>query len=920
MPRLDPHRWQLASPHLDHALDLDEHDRAVWLASLSVRDASLAADVEALLKEHRAVCHERFLEHPAAPTLAVLETAAGATLGAYTLLSPIGRGGMGTVWLAERSDGRFDRRAAIKLLNIALGGRGEDRFRREGRILARLAHPNISQLLDAGVSAAGQPYLVLEHVDGVPIDQYCDDRALDVPARLRLFLDVLEAVAHAHALLIVHRDIKPSNVLVTNDGQVKLLDFGIATLLEDDGGTALLTLDGATALTPAYAAPEQVTGQPTATATDVYTLGVLLYVLLTGRHPAGDRLHSAADLLKAIVETDPPRPSDVVTTGTSDAAFSQSVATRRATSPDKLRRLLRGDLDTIVGSALKKSPAERYQSVTALADDVRRYLRHEPIGARPDSFVYRGAKFVRRNRLVVAAALAVVVSLSIGLYTANRQRLLAERRFGQVRELANKLFDIDVAVRDLPGGVAARQLIVDTALDYLGRLAGDAQGDPDLALDVGTAYLRVARVQGIPISPNLGQLDPADRTLQSAKVLIDSVLAARPDHRLAFVRQAQIAHDRMILAGLRRPDDDAIAFARESARWLDRYLATGGVDASEAAQVAIVLSNVGNRFRIEGQFDEAIRLTQRGVEIAQTMPSAERQLGGLYIALGRIQRNRGTLEDALETYRTAVRTLDPAGRPPAQRATYVRTFALALVDQAETLGVDPGPNLGRPGDAIAHLEQAFATMDPVAHQAAGDANSRSMLSTAGIPLADLTRRTDAGRALDIYDHVLRHLGEIANNTRFRRDEVRALAGSARALQQMGRLAEAGQRLDAAFARLRDLRLFPAETIEVGTEPQVALVVLAEQQLAMNDTSSALATARSLIDGVADSESAARRHLDDAAALSHLYVLLANIQRRGGQPADARALDARRLNVWQHWDRVLPNNPFVTAQLAVVPPS
>src|SRR6202041_104227 len=293
---------------------------------------------------------------------------------------------------------------------------GEERFKREGTILGRLAHEHIADLVDAGVSLSGQPYLILEYVEGDHIDRYCDDRMLNVEARVRLFLDVLVAVAHAHANLIVHRDIKPSNVLVSKDGQVKLLDFGIAKLLEAEGqeGLAtLLTLEGGRAMTPEYAAPEQVTGAPVTTATDVYALGVLLYVLLTGEHPAGSGLRSVAELVKAIVDTEPKHPSDVVTTARDASEEITSNAARRTTTPEKLGRLLRGDLDTILAKALKKNPRERYASVTALADDLQRYLRHEPIAARPDTLTYRAGKFVRRNRIaVVLASLAFLAALA----------------------------------------------------------------------------------------------------------------------------------------------------------------------------------------------------------------------------------------------------------------------------------------------------------------------------------------------------------------------------------------------------------------------------------------------------------------------------------------------------------------------------
>jgi len=320
--------------HYQQALGLAEEERASWLASLRERDPALADHLQALLEEHRALARDGFLDHPPVP-LPQEPGLAGRRIGAYTLVSSIGQGGMGSVWLAERSDGRFERRAAVKFVSLAVAGRGgEERFRREGKILGRLAHPHIAELLDAGVSPQGQPYLLLEHVEGEHIDQYCDQRRLEVEARVRLFLDVLAAVTHAHANLIVHRDLKPSNVLVRNDGQVKLLDFGIAKLLEDEatgGAATLLTQQAGGALTPAYAAPEQVSGGAVTTATDVYALGVLLYVLLTGQHPAGASMRSTADLVKAIVDTEPARMSSVVI---AEAATTSSAAASRAATPE----------------------------------------------------------------------------------------------------------------------------------------------------------------------------------------------------------------------------------------------------------------------------------------------------------------------------------------------------------------------------------------------------------------------------------------------------------------------------------------------------------------------------------------------------------------------------------------------------------
>src|SRR6516162_11698253 len=400
MFKVSPGQWQTISPLLDEALEMTVEQRASWFSMLRTENPTLASQIEILLEEHRVLSEEGFLDEQPAE-LAGTSGLAGQTFGVYTLISPLGQGGMGTVWLAERNDGRFERRVAVKVLNIALMGKGgEERFKREGRILGRLTHPHIAELIDAGVYLAGQPFHVLEYVEGDHIDRYCDQNHLDVRSRVRLFLDVLRAVAQAHANLIVHRDLKPSNILVRTDGQAKLLDFGIAKLLECEGqsGEAPLTLDGGRALTPEYAAPEQLKGEAVTAATDVYASGVLLYVLLTGQHPAGAGPHTPAGLVKAILDTEPPRPSEIVARTLTNEEASVTNARRRGTTFDKLARLLRGDLDTIVAKALKKDPRERYPSIKAFADDLQRYLRHEPISARPDAIAYRAGKFVRRHR------------------------------------------------------------------------------------------------------------------------------------------------------------------------------------------------------------------------------------------------------------------------------------------------------------------------------------------------------------------------------------------------------------------------------------------------------------------------------------------------------------------------------------------
>ena len=439
-------RWQRACPHLDRLLDLSTSEREKYLEGLGAEDPLTAADVRALLTEHHLLTVEGFLAAPPAirPPQATL---AGLSFGPYTLVSPIGHGGMGSVWLAERNDGRFTGHAAVKLLNAALLGRSaEKRFRREGTILARLTHPHIARLIDAGLSLTGQPYLVLEYVDGRPIDRYCNDKQSSVDERLRLFLDVQAAVAHAHANLIVHRDLKPSNVLVTEDGTVKLLDFGIAKLLEADNAgpgpvETKLTHEGDVAMTPRYAAPEQLIGGPITTATDVYALGVVLFELLTGRHPTCVETQTSAEIVRAITEREPLRLSSAVRPRANDDDV-QARAAARGMAPERLHRLLRGDLETILAKALKRNPAERYASVAAFADDLHRYLEQLPIAARGDAFGYRAAKFVRRHYPVLATA-GVVIALVGALVVYHTVRVSTERdRAQQEATRSSKVSDL----------------------------------------------------------------------------------------------------------------------------------------------------------------------------------------------------------------------------------------------------------------------------------------------------------------------------------------------------------------------------------------------------------------------------------------------------------------------------------------------
>ncbi len=487
--------WRLLSPLLDQALALEGEERHTWIKA---QEPEIACRLELLLLEHSVLASDGFLETGVVDLPSTGATLAGQTIGAFEVVSQIGQGGMGSVWLARRNDGRFERQVALKFLNIALLGKeGEDRFKREGKILALLAHRHIAELIDAGVTTTGQPYLVLEYVDGDQIDRYCDQRHLDLHTRIRLFLQVLDAVAAAHANLIVHRDLKPSNVLVRKDGDVKLLDFGIAKLIEAENDPERQTAFtiGGTALTPEYAAPEQLKGEAITVSTDVYALGVLLYLLLTGRHPSAEGQSSPAELVKTIVESEPLRPSDAVGVAVTAADDTAARALLRSASVEKLCRVLRGDLDTILAKALKKDPRERYASVGAFADDLRRYLKSEPIKARPDTLMYRAGKFARRHRAGLFIVLLALMGVATGITgmllqarTARIQRDLALRQLARAERMTdlNELLLSNAAPMGKP-------LAVDQLLEREERVIEhernpDAANHVELQLSLGNQY------------------------------------------------------------------------------------------------------------------------------------------------------------------------------------------------------------------------------------------------------------------------------------------------------------------------------------------------------------------------------------------------------------------------------------------------
>jgi serine/threonine protein kinase/tetratricopeptide (TPR) repeat protein len=607
--------------------------------------------------------------------------AEGGRCGPYELVRMLGEGGMGSVFLARRTDGEVEQRVAIKFVHSTRSPAFRERFLRERQILASLSHPGIARLFDAGHTEDGQPYLVMEYVEGVSLDIYC--QKLEFREQLKLCLRVCDAISYAHRNLVVHRDLKPSNILVDATGQPKLLDFGIARILDEAADTSMTQ---ERILTPDYASPEQIGGTAHTTATDVYSLGAVMYRLLTGAAPHAPSAGSAEPIEVRICSTEVPAPS-------------------------KVNPALPRDLDFILGKALRKEPDERYAGVDALAEDLRALLESRPVRARSGSTWYRTRKFLRRHWVPVAAAIVTITGLSIGLLAANRERAIAQRRFNDVRQLSNRLFTIDRQVLGLPGNTKVRQLIVDTSLEYLNRLAADARNDPDLALDVGAAYMRVARVQGVPISANLGQEDDAEKNLRIAEQLIASVLRAQPDNHMAHLRAMQIAHDRMVLAENRRPDTEALPLARQAEAWLEKYLAGGKVDEFDKQQVVIAGMNIAFWYSRKDLTEESLRLLRRTIELAKAL-NLPAQAGAAQINVARALRSVGDLDGALAAIRDGVRLLEPL----STNAGSAPTFSLALSTQGDVLCSDRGISLGRYREAADSFDRAYRIVLPLARQ------------------------------------------------------------------------------------------------------------------------------------------------------------------------------------------------------------
>jgi non-specific serine/threonine protein kinase/serine/threonine-protein kinase len=767
---LKPDVWQRVKTIAADALEQETAKRAEFVSAQCADDPTIRREVEAILAESGDRV-DRCAEALAVGDPAEEKRLEGLRIGPYEVVREIGRGGMGAVYLARRVDGEYDQEVALKLLK-----RGTDtdevlrRFRAERQILARLEHPNIARLLDGGTTGDGLPYFVMEYVHGVPITEFCSAQNLSVSQRIELFLKVCAAVQFAHQNLVVHRDLKPGNILITTEGEPKLLDFGIAKLVTPEADFAQ-TLPEQQRFTPAYASPEQVRGEPVTTVSDVYALGALLYELLAGRPPHlfSGQHPSATELLRVIAEQEAPRASAMARTA--DA-----------------QRQLRGDLDNILQTALRKERATRYSGVTAFSDDLRRYLQKRPVRARPATVRYRASRFVRRNRVSVAAValvlLAVVAGATAYVIETRRTAYHAQREaahFRDVRKLANLfMFKYHDGIAALPGSTELRKELVKDALDYLNNLANTGTDDPELLREIATAYRRVADVQGgIVSSPttgqtvsasNLGDHTGAVENYTKALAILEKFLKLQPNDRAAQVAVADIYLPLGGATALLGRSADAADYFRRSIDMFRKALADDTGDTFVRAQLRAAYSALAQVLGVMpvnlGDTEGALNATKESIAIAESLvaedPTNAGYKQGLAVSYGdgaRLSRNLGKIDEALLYLQKALalgqsvlaeKPTDPLSR--REVAVQHRHVGSALLQTGDIAG------------ALEHSRQAVGIFEQMAKDDPNDKRTRQSSAYAyrelGEALAANQQRSEAeaslGAALRIFEELAAH--------------------------------------------------------------------------------------------------------------------------------------------------------------------
>jgi serine/threonine protein kinase/tetratricopeptide (TPR) repeat protein len=835
--------WQHVKQVLNAALEIPPHERAGFLDRETNGDTALRAEVESLLASFDSA--GAFIEAPAiapAPLAQPESLSPGSSLGPYHIVQLIAEGGMGAVYQAVRVDDLYRKVVAVKVIRHSVYGEyALKRFDTERQILAHLDHPAIARLLDGGTTPDGRPYFVMDFIAGTPIDEYCDARRLTIAERLQLFLTVCSAVHYAHQNLVVHRDLKPLNILITEEGSLKLLDFGIAKLVDAEalGGDNTVTM--MQPMTPEYASPEQVRGQPVTTASDVYSLGVLLYRLLTGHRLYAVESRSVEEIFDNVRNCEPRRPSTAIRSLEPDPGPGRETITltpelvgaRRSTKPEKLEKQLAGDLDNILLMALRKEPLRRYSSVEQFAGDLRRHLEGHPVSARPDTIRYRTGKFIRRHRTGVMAAALVILSLVAGIigtswqaHVAEQHRRRAEQRFNEVRGLANAvLFELHDAIVPLPGSTEARQLLVKRAQRYLDSLASESAGDEGLQHERAMAYERIGDVLGLPSQPNLGQTAAALENYRKA-LSIDGELAGNAP--ASFTLQMDMARAYNRICSIQQSTGqfrEALAACRQAEAIQQDQAERRPTDIDLREELAGTYQNMAGCYSVLGDWPNAEEKLSRALHefaaLQSLQPDHERYLFELATAYHRM----AGLEEQTKRFsagsRSALRAVDlfdklSARHPQDIRARLDWTFAEQRLGSIMI-------SMGRLNQALAAFQRVLPIREQLRALDPKDARAQSNLSNSHAAIGVVLLETGDARAAEVHFEQQRRLA--AGLARV--DPVRvdyqyslseALENLGRIALRLGRAAEGRANLKEALRIYDDLRARGAISAEYAHVP------------------------------------------------------------------------------------------------------
>jgi non-specific serine/threonine protein kinase/serine/threonine-protein kinase len=692
----------------------------------------------------------------------------GECIGPYRIVQEVGHGGMGTVYRAVRADDEFHAEVAIKVVNRGMDSRLVlDRFRTERQILARLEHPNIARLLDGGTTANGLPYFLMEYVQGQPLTRYCDSHRLSVPERLKLFCKVCEAVSFAHQNLIVHRDLKPDNILVTHDGIPKLLDFGIAKILEhqENNKEYAPTLTVVRMGTPAYASPEQIRGAHVGVGTDIYSLGVILYELLTGRRPYHLESLGWDESARVICERDATRPSAIVSSRSDSVSDTEQISRYRSTTVDGLRKRLIGDLDNILGVALRKEPDRRYRSVEQLNEELQRHLDGRPVIAHGDSVLYYARKFVGRHKVAVAMATAFTILLcAASIFAARKAQKLAARVDEDRRLASSFLVDIHDEIARLPGSTPAREALVSKSLEYLNGLARDTGGDRELRRSLALAYERTAELLGGVNGAGLGKPAQALKAYEASRSLREALARdSRGDPKLQY----ELASNYLIgsyIAGRISSVEQRMAYDKKALEISEALIKAAPQNSQYEALLAKAYTSIAYAYGIYAHWSEATNYFRKALplreRLARQMPNdreTQRDLANINYRLGVIETQSGRVREALDPLRRALETQNVMLRANAND----EQIRSDLAATHHFLGVA----LGATGDfteALLHFHEAIESRESTLARDARDARTRSLLAgnyaEASVVLLRSGRKKDAlasvRRAVDLQRQML----------------------------------------------------------------------------------------------------------------------------------------------------------------------